>query len=60
MQTGIIYITITCPIVVEEICRERNAGKHFTPLAEFEQPIKSYSVKTQRAAAMCAGTMHYF
>lgn len=49
MQTGIIYITITCPIVVEKICRKHNAGKHFTPLAELEQPIKSYSMKTQSA-----------
>jgi len=47
-QTGIIYITITCP-VVEKICRKHNVEKHFTPLAEFVQPIKSYSVKTWRA-----------
>lgn len=49
MQTGIIYITITCPIVVEKSCRKLNAGKHFTLLAEFEQPIKSYSMKAWRA-----------
>lgn len=49
MQTGIIYITITCTILIGKICRKHNEGKHFTLLAEFEQPIKSYSVKTQRA-----------
>lgn len=40
MQTGIIYITITCPVAVEKSCRKHNAGKHLSSLAECEQSLR--------------------
>lgn len=42
MQTGIIYITITCPVAVEKSCRQHSAGKHSSALAECEQSVRSY------------------
>lgn len=42
MQTGIIYITITCPVAVEKSCRQHSAGKHVSALAECEQSVRSY------------------
>lgn len=59
MQTGIIYITISCPVAVEKSRRKHSAGKHWSALAECEQSIRNYRGRAgsawllQRVPAAC-------
>lgn len=57
MQTGIIYITMTCPLAVEKSCRKHSAGKHLSALAEGEHSVRNR--RAGSASTACASPLCY-